>query len=129
MLKVSLVAVALVVLGVAGCSSPTKTYKGAGSFQQENYEIDIQRQGSPNINLTVLLNGKTALTVDRPLNSYNDSGCEKLSLYVWSCSYLADYTGMELSVVEIFSAKPLDQYVQYDVYLDDQLLQRIRGSV
>jgi hypothetical protein len=129
MLKLSWVAVALVVLGASGCSSPTKTYKGAGSFQQENYEIDIQADRNGSRKLTVLLNGETAFTADRTLNMNNDSGCEQLSLYVWNCSYLANYRGMKISVLELFSAKPLDQYVQYDVYLENQLLQRIRGSV
>ena len=67
--------------------------------------------------------------VDRPLNMNNDSGCEQQSLYIWNCGYLADYRGMDIKVVETFSSRMFDQYVQYDVYLDGQLLQRIRGSL
>lgn len=127
LVRSAVVALALVVS--SGCSSPPTIYKGAGSFQEENYEIDIQRDVSLKPKLTVLLNGETALTVDRPLNMNNDSGCEQLSPYIWNCSYLADYRGMNMKLVERFSARPFDQYVQYDVYLDGQLLQRIRGSL
>ena len=129
MLKLNWLAVALAVLVVSGCSSPPRMYKGVGSFQQENFEIDIQRDAGLKPKLTVLLNDETALTVDRPVNMNNDSACEQLSLYVWNCNYLTDYRGMDVRVVERWSGKPLDQYVQYDVYLDGQFLQRIRGSL
>jgi len=118
----------IALLSVAACSTP-KSFMASGVHDDQKYKIEVAR-GEEVINpsLLVYLNDERAMAVDRG-NFGSDPNCERKGAYSWKCAYSGKYDGMTLRVVENRNAAPYNTSLTYDIYLDDEYLQTVTGSM
>ena len=122
----------LAVLGVillTGCMSvPPLSYKSVGSINNEPAAIEITRAAPiKGTAATISINDEVILVTERRTRITANPNCQRLSLYAYSCTDEGTYNGKEVRVVEDWSANMQAGYAHFDVYVNNQLIQRVEA--
>ena len=118
--------IVIVALYLPGCSSVNQpiSLKASGVHQEKNYVFEIVQTFDDYAGaFEVIIDGNSALTVQRKVRPVNDPNCVGKSISA-ICSYQANFNGMNLTVVE----KPGVRYQRmFEIYFDDVFVQSVTG--
>lgn len=78
-----------------------------------------------NTSAQVFINGEDILTTERRTIITSNPNCSRLSVYRYRCEDRGEYNGKLVLVVEEWGANMYAGYANFDIFLDDKLVQRV----